>query len=585
MRGRLWAGVVAVSAALVLLAGCVGTDPDLEEASTQAPDATEPVEKLLEVHQDDGAHLAAPVDVVLVGFEPGTGEALAGTLDKETVRHNTINYPRSFPPGQQGDRDREPLAPLTAEARYDVHQLEPAVAERFFDVLADHQVDADGNVYDANAAEDVLATLLPDQGIELDTDAPTLVLLHADGRLGEDHAWRFTYPNGHLEPVRAFGERAPILAYDVSATPDPYVVDREPMLEELAPAGIDVPFQGSYEPAAYNYRMDPGGNETVDLLDELARDATHHRLLKGPIYPSPLADCHDVNVLIAVHQTALTELAPAYRDAEDWIDEADLEAAFENATGDPVQVHAKAVTLPQDDPVLDATTRRAGGAAGYQVFLDTMRWYLDENWDTYAETREGCEAYLSMVLFADASSSVGNAFGGIGMYDVKSDRRISFSVSTDFYRAFQDPEGPLAEDGETMPNFPEYVVSHETGHLIALHHPQHGTDAEEGFRYTPAFESVWSPMSYQNGDALVDYGALDRSQFERNRAGYALEAAQELDLEGTEAYEEALDRVGDRDFEEAFETLDPLIQEHREDGGAGDAALPGPVQGDHWHPR
>lgn len=544
-----------------------------------------PVQDLPGVGEDTGTPVDVPVDVILVGFEPGTGDELETALEDETVEHVVGNADRDFLLDEEDETAHDPRIPLRPTVRYDVHQVDRSTADAFFADVASQEIEDREGIYDANAAEQRLGELVADEdGIELDANTPALVLLHADGRLAEDHAWRLTYPNGHLEPVRAFGERLPLLAFDVSAQPDPYVTQR------------------ASDDTTYNQPLDPGGEETVAALGDLVEDATHHRLLKGSIYPPATRGCHDVTVLLAVHQTALTEIAPGYRDAEAWVDPAQLEPAFENATGDPVQVHLETVMLPQDDPVLDATSRRAAGSAtGPIVFMDAMRWYLDENWETYVESSEGCAEYLSVMLYADESSDLFRQFGGRGMYDVQTDRRISLSVVGDLYRVYNDPGGApstAAQDGlglqspaagdeaaESEPDAVNYLLAHETGHLLGLHHPQHGFDMEEGFLYNPAFESVWTTMNYQADDENLDFGAVDRSQLERNKAGYALHEARELGLEDAEAYEAATDAVEANDWRRAFDLLEGELEQARQ-GSASETALPGfHVIGTHQHPR
>lgn len=573
--GRAWEAVLlAVIVASPVLAGCIGTDSPLEQQTTDT-DPQDLVDRLLRLREDRGFEVDTPVQVVLVGFDPGMGTALEQALEPEEVLHAALSYTRDFPPGSGQAVDPEDLVvPVTPEANHTVQQVDEAFAQAFFSHVADHTVEGAEDVYDANAAEDELARMLPAAGIELDTDTPTFVILHAQDRLDGQHAWRFSYPNGHLEPVRAFGERTPMLVYDVSAEEDPYVVGP----------------QGDADVADYNLQVDPSGDQAVAALEELVIDATHYRLAKGSIYPVSTDPCHKVTFVLAVHRSAISDLAPGAPGPEAWVDVPAQEAAFENATGDEVTVELKTIVLPQDDPVLDATTRRAAGTAGSNVFLDTMRWYLDQNWETYVDVAEGCENYLSLLLFADATSELGRGFSGIGMYDVNTDRRITFSVVTDVYRLENAYDGPgddqLGYEDDREPDYVNRLFSHETGHILGLHHPQHLSRADgEPSPVNHAFESVWSSMSYQVSDRTIDFGEIDTAQFQRNRAGYIVQQAQLLDLEDTAAYQDALEAAAQHDWVGVQMALeDPVAQAASDDGG-DQTGLPGyHVTDHHWHP-
>lgn len=572
--GRAWeALLLAAIVASPVLAGCIGTDSPLERQSTDT-DPQDLVDQLLRVREDRGFEVDTPVQVVLVGFEPGTGQALQAALEPEEVLHAALSYTRDFPPGSGQPVDPEDLVvPITPEANHTVEQVDETVAQRFFSSVAEHPVEGADDVYDANAAEDELARLLPQAGIELDTDTPTFVILHAQDRLDGQHAWRFTYPNGHLEPVRAFGERTPMLVYDVSAEEDPYVV------------GPD----GQADVADYNRQVDAVGDQTIGILEELVIDATHYRLAKGSIYPVSTQPCHNVTFVLAVHQSAVSDLATGAPGPEAWVDVAAQQAAFENATGDEVSVTMETIMLPQDDPVLDATTRRAAGMAGSGVFLDTMRWYLDQNWETYVDVDEGCEDYLSLLLYADATSELGRGFSGIGMYDVNTDRRITFSVVTDVYRLENGYDGPgddmLGYEDDREPDYVNRLFSHETGHVLGLHHPQHLSRADgEASPVNHAFESVWSSMSYQVSDRTIDFGEIDKAQFERNRAGYIVQQAQLLDLEGTPAYQAALEAAAQHDWVSVQMALEDEVHGQGGDQASQDELLWFHLTDHHRHP-
>ncbi len=568
--GRVWQALgMALAMLTMTMAGCIGVEDGLLEAQS-TDDVDDVLGQILELREDEGFEIDTPVQVVLVGFDEDAATALDERLDNEQVLHAAMSYPRDFPPGTAEPVDQDDMiVPVTPNATYQVEHLDDALADRFFETVRDNRIPGTDSKYDANAAEDELARILPEDGIQLDEDTPTFVILHAQDRLPGDHAWRFTYPNGHLEPVRAFGERTPILAYDASAQTDPYVVGPG--------GGNDV--------ADYNFPFEPDAS-SVDTLEELVLDATHYRLAKGSIYPVSMQPCHNVTFLLAVHQSALSPMVPGGQDPEEWVDVDEQIAVFENATGDPVNVNFETLMLPQDDPVLDATTRRAAGAQESGVFLDTMRWYLSENWENYVDASDECEDYLSLLLFADATSEPGRAFSGIGMYDVNTDRRITFSVVTDAYRLENEHDGPLDEmlgyDEQREPDYVNRLFSHETGHVLGLHHPQHLIRADdEPSDVNSAFESIWSSMSYQVSDRIIDFGTVDNAQFERNRAGYIIQQAQQLDLEDTPEFDAALERLAAYDWEGAYDVLHETVHEEME--GSQATAKGYEAGGHHWH--
>lgn len=547
MRLGGWLALVLVAAGL---SGCLGGFQDpLEEQSTTETGAGEVLALL-----DGGVpEIQVPVDVVLVGFEAGVADELASRLEPERVDHRAMSFLRVFPPDPENPQP--PLsstgvgAPTVPVAQFRVHQAPAALEAAFFDAVAEARVPgADGAIYDANAVEAFLAGTLPDHGLEVDPNRPALVLVHGNDVLPEDHAYRYTYPSGYLEPVRVFGERKPLLVADLSARPDPYVTsDPGPL------GGILLPNE---PPDDYDRPIPASGDEAVEAAANAVVEATHFRLLQGSIYPVTTRPCHALTLVLGIRATGVTHALPTHAQALELVDVEGLEASFENLTGrDNVFVDLDVRMLPQDDPVLDAASR--GGLGGN----DAVRWWIDENWETYWVPHEGCEPYVSFLVFGDAVDPI--SFG-VGGYDTERSHRISFSVVdgrnllTETYRGPAEEtvhQRPDSRDGYDWVNL---FYAHEAGHTVGQRHP-HDISTMEGSATDRSFSSVWSVMSYQTGDRVVDFGAVDRANYQRNRAGWLVQAAVEADLDGTGEFERALAHLEDYRWLEAGRVLDELL--------------------------
>lgn len=572
--------VIAALLSAPALAGCL-TPPEALDAASALP-AVDSALALLGLEEGNLA-LDVPVDVVLVGFEAGVAEALRAALaEPESVLHAPSSATRTFPPspdtvGAPGLTGESIAAAIAPRAVFRIAELPADAVAAFYEAAAAWTIEGAEGELDANAAEAWLARALAEAGLAPSPDRPSMVVLHGGEALGE-HAWRYTYSHGWLSPVRAFGELEDLFVYDVSATPDPFVVS-------TAPQGIGVVFAtafGDTPTRPYDYPLEAGGAATVDALALLARESAHHRFLKGPLYPVSTRPCHHVTLLLAVHATSATEALPGFRRAAEWVDVAGLEAAFENLTADEVTVELKTLALPVDEPALDALSR---GAAGFAT-LDALRWYLDENWENFVTVQEPCEEYLSLLLYGDFATQ--GAFGGIGMYDVQRSHRISFSLVSDQRRLENEYAGPgeevVAKRDESMEwNRVNLLFSHEIGHTFGQHHPQHYSNAAGTAPTNHAFESVWSAMSYQTDDRTIDFGSNDRAQWLRNRASYAVLEARAASLEGTPEFESAMGHLGLYHWEAAQAALEPALEAARA-SGAPSASVPlEGVLG--WHPH
>lgn len=513
---------LAALLALVLASGCLSSDP----ASPPPPAAVEaeptPVERL-----GDGRYaVEVPTPVVLIGWPAAEVEELRAALVPETVEHASITYTLVDVPPDSDDPDPSPLlgggdpptpAPVVPTAVYRV-VADPALDRAFLANLTR----AEGGFLDGSAAEAWLAAHLPRFGVAVDPNRTVLVLPALEG----SHAWRYDGNLGHLDGVRAFGERHPILGLDLTARADPYVTGG----------------------TAYRQAVEP--SSLAERAATAIRDATHHRLLQGPIYPQTVLPCHGVTLLLAVRATALTDVLPGFTPASAAVAEERLARHFANLTGMPVHVDLRVLRLPVDDPVLDALSRD-------RVELSAIRLWLEQNWDRYWVEHPGCEPYVSFALYGDLTDAEA-LFAGIAMHDVGDGRRISYSIVGELTRL--NAEGPTAapQPGRDPNEWFNRLFSHETGHLFGQRHPHDITKVGSGGSNN-AFSSVWTTMSYQVRGVVDDFGAVDHANFARNRAGYVLQAAVAQGLDGTPQYQEALEHMAHLRWEAAAGALQPLL--------------------------
>lgn len=556
-RAALRAVLLTTLLSMGALAGCVTNEPvdAARLAATPAAVGFGDV-KLLE---EGGFQLDVPVEAYFFGFDEATVDAVRAKLEPVEVDHASSSSDRAFPPSP----DATPLggtsfrAPSQPRAVFRVVDADMATDAAFLNAARGWSV-ADGpeGALDANLAEAWLAARIEAmRGRPLERGAPVFVVLHGGDALGE-HSWRYTFSHGWLDGIRIFGERLPLTVFDVSATPDPFVVEPRRSPEALV---FGTAF-GFTQPAPYDWALEPSGDATVDALVQLATDAAHWRFLKGPLYPISTKPCHHVTLLLAVHTTAATETLPGWARAKDWIDVEGLQGAFTNLTGDDVVVEMKTLQLPQDDPALDALARGAGTLVG----LDALRWYLDENFERFVTPAEGCEEYLSLLLWGDAAAYT--VTGGIGVYDVQRGHRLSFSFVNDEKRLRELYEGPGAQIvNERDPsrarwNWATMLYAHETGHILGQQHPQHISRTKEGLGTKHSFEAVYSVMGYQPDDRLIDFGAVDHATWTLGRAGYTLAEAQALGLEGTPAFADAVRHLGMGHWSAAHAALEADVQ-------------------------
>lgn len=517
---------LALLALVPALAGCLGTGEPL-----RAPEAA-PADAVLRILDDGAFEVEVPVDVVLVGFDAGTASALRLALPPEPVRQAAGGA----------------LLPARPTAVFRVHEAGAAFAADALAAIGAARVpDAAGDIYDANAVEDWLAARLPAEGVALDADTPALVLLHGGATLPEGHGYRYTYPGGWLEPVRLFGERHPLLVLDVSAAEDRYVTE-PPFSAERTVFGAAF---GASMPDAYDFPLAAGGPETVEALAEAARDAVQYRLLQGPAYLPRLEPCHAVTLVLGVRAASATEALPGYPAARESVDVPRLDAVWENATGAPnVEVDLRVLALPTDDPALDAVSR--GGLGG----AEAAKTWVAANWPAYWVPHEGCAGYVAFLVYGDAADA--DSFG-IAMEDDATGRRVALIVVNDATRVRDAWSGPAQDVVGTgaasrRPDWVTYLFAHEAGHLLGQSHP-HNVALEDGLGTDRSFSSVWSAMSYQTDDRVSDFGAVDRANHLRNRAGAAVRAAVEAGLDGSPAFEEARRHLAAHRWKEAGDVL------------------------------
>jgi hypothetical protein len=400
----------------------------------------------------------------------------------------------------------------------------PALVAEFDQALAAARLSE--TRFDALAMEDFLASALPRHGFALNPDAPSLVMLHlAAFGIGE-HGWKIQGDTGFVEPARVFGDRTPLLVLDPSAVEDPY-------------AG-----SGDYK--------SPATADATSTLATFVREATEYRVLQGSIYPIATAPCHAVTGIIGIRETSLAQATPLLRPLEEALVEERIRNSFANLTGGTSFFDLKILYLPVDDPVLDLISRGEFGT------MEVLRGYLALNFDRYHVDHPGCEEYLSVVLQSDLASVPGAGILGIGTYDESQGFRISMSWVHDIFRLTFDPESPvgvLGEDSKDYLNWWEYLMSHESGHILGQRHPHDITSTSSDSGSSDAFSSIWSSMSYQQDGRMIDFGANDQANWKRNRAGYALLLASLGGREGSPEWQAAMEAASRLDWNGVWAAL------------------------------
>lgn len=451
-------------------------------ASVEEPqDVPDPVEAILPATYADGAvDVEIPVPVVLIGFNGSVAAALQEELAPRAVEHSLYGYARSLL-APEGDHPPLGLHHVQPQARYEVHSLP-------LDGLDD--LPKEDGLYLAREAEDAVVALLEGHGLAPHPGGPTLVFLNLDDT---GHSYRMQYETGYVDGVRVFGERHPVLIMDTSAAVDPWVGDGQP----------------------YNRPMqDPD----IETLVAATHTATEFRLLQGPIYPPTTKTCHAVTLVTAVRGTALSTHLPGYADPRELVDVENLTASWESLLGEGrVFIDSVFLDLPLDDPGLEVVLRNGPS--------DALRFWIDENWDDYHVAHEGCEAYVSLFIMGDASDS---GVSGIAMYDVRDDRRLSWSAMNDMTRFNEEQDGAFApifyndDDSRERLDWLNFLYTHETGHLFGQRHP-HDISTPDGGGVDTTYSSIWSAMSYQQDGKIPLFGAIDANNHARNRAGFLLD--------------------------------------------------------------
>lgn len=548
--------LVVVLLLTAVFAGCID-DPAPKPSVGDEPPVKVPA---LFEWKEERLQIEVTVPVILIGFAEDEAARLNESLGPMTVAHGTSDLNALYPVDPDDPTTSLPLygesfdIAVLPTAIYDVVRAPAALETLVVDNMTTNKIgDRDGvTIYDASLIEDLLFEELPKHGHPIDAGAPTIVLFHFASLGIAEHAWRYTMPHGYLEPVRVFGEKTPILFLDPSAEPDPYVG------RYVAPSAVT--------PGTPRY-LSPTEVTDTEAHTAFIEHATHFRVLQGTVYPSPTAPCHAMTFIYAIRDTAIANHLPGYVDPASWYDPAEQLAAFSNLTGtDNVFLDSKILRLPVDDPALDAIAR------GDFATFEAQRAWLHANWQDYWVPHEGCEPYVSLVVYTDsATPTAAGGVIGIGTYDQSKTYRIALSwVPEPFYlrHGYTGPDaGVIGTADPSVDGFRmvDYLHAHEAGHTIGQRHP-HDVSAQ-GVRGTSAFSSVWSAMSYQTDGRVIDFGAVDHNNFVRNRLAFLLQEAVVADLVGTAEWDLALEHAALYEWQEAGDVLSAALGKPIVNGG------------------
>ena len=430
--------------------------------------------------------VGVPVPIVLVGFPAGYGGTLSGHLDASAVRHAYLSTtPEERGPETLNVEKANEVAFLTHRfvpiPNYTIHVLSSTETTGFFADLASLG-EVQPGLYSAAVAEDLLADALARDGLAPRAEAPTLVLVNGASHISGAYAYRQAYPGKDLDGVRAFGEREPLLVFDLSAGAAP-----------LNATAADAP-----------------------TVAARVRDAVEFRLLQGPLFPATTHRCHGVTI-IGITRLGSPTYPPLAPSGWDTLDAARLNASFQSLVGDePVHVDLKLLRLPVDDPALHAVF-----ATGQ---YDLIHLYLTTRWADYWVPHAGCEAYLSFLI----DGSLTDHRYGFASWDVDSDRRISLSVLAveELHCVTMRPPPPVrCVYGPGGAEWGLHLVAHETGHLFGARHPHDVSLVGGASRLSSAFTAVHTAMSYSAGAGMAELSAIDANNWARNRLATFLEEA------------------------------------------------------------
>lgn len=486
-----------------LLGGCLA---DSTDSSEDAPNVS--TWQSMPVVVDGKVEQAVPVPVFVLGFPENVAQDLAQKLlAAPELRSGNALVPQPMP---------VVITPTAAwQANFDAF-LATAV-------VAGHGADTGyaGAILDGTAIEAYLQANL-DALHPVPAGLNRLVVMDTGHR---NHAYHYTGDVGWREPVRAFGEHSSLLVWDPHADVDPWVGQ--------TPA-IHAPVAGA----------------SASHIAQWVEHAIAIRALQMPIWPPTTLGCHAITVVLAVRNTAITPTVLGLQSWDETLNLPALEATYENLTGDEVHVDVKVLQLPVDDPALDAITRENSARTITQN-------YLSLNFDDYHVAHEGCEPYLSLVVFGDLVDQRTQSNGNAVM--LANGHRISTSLVAENVRIFSEAIGynQVWDESTTFERVGPgadphawftWVVAHETGHLFSLPHPNYSTGSQSFS--DPGFASTWNVMGYQMRRIVTETSLVDTNNFARNQAAYAvLENVDHPDLDA------ALTAMGEYRWKDATRIL------------------------------
>jgi hypothetical protein len=465
------------------------------------------------LREDGRIHLNITLPMVLIGFQNGTGEAVQERFEPvllDRSKHGN-HHPRvpddGSTPLDWTETVIEPL-PFLYEVHVDVIEADDAFTAEFLQWLPEATLES-GSL-DGEQIERWFYEQLAEDGLVRE-GMVSLVALHLAGL---DQTGGISYSDAVRthENVRIFGTQYPVLVFEASAPRD-----------QGASGGSGL----------YAGPLPDGGDETADGLAAFATEAVQWRVFSRVLGFAPSGACHSITLILAHRATSLVPVEP---DVDHLV--AEWEDLFRPES---IEIHVKRLSLPVDDPALDLVLRGELALAPHGA-----RAYLHANWDQYVETGLGCEEYLAVFVQGDSL----DRGSGSGSTDAGTERRIALmSVPQELVNVY--PEA-----------FPTYLLAHEMGHLFGLVHVDQGHPGSNTH-----FQHVHSVIHDGIARMFIEYGAGDRINILRERAGAVVERGLDEGLADLPGFEDVLDDLAEFRWADATTRTLALLEGQNPDSG------------------